>query len=41
MKRLHEKYTRMVFNEKPEQTAVIAVARELAGFIRGVMKGAA
>jgi hypothetical protein len=41
MKRLHEKYTRMVFNGKPKQTAVIAAARELAGFIRGVMKGAA
>jgi transposase len=39
MKRLHEKYTRMVFKGKPKQTAVIAVARELAGFIWGVMKG--
>jgi transposase len=37
MKRLHEKYTRMVYNGKTKQTAVIAVARELAGFIWGVM----
>jgi transposase len=41
MKRLHEKYTRMVFKGKTKQTAVIAVARELAGFIWGVMKEAA
>jgi transposase len=37
MKRLHEKYTRLVFKGKTKQTAVTAVARELAGFIRGVM----
>jgi transposase len=37
MKRLHEKYTRMVYKGKTKQTAVIAVARELAGFIWGVM----
>jgi transposase len=41
MKRLHEKYTRMVYKGKLKQTAVTAVARELAGFIWGVMKGAA
>jgi transposase len=40
MKRLHEKYTRMVFKGKSKQTAVIAVARELAGFIWGVMNKA-
>jgi hypothetical protein len=38
MKRLHEKYTRMICKGKLKQTAVIAVARELAGFIWGVMK---
>jgi transposase len=37
MKRLHEKYTRMVYKGKSKQTAVIAVARELAGFIWAVM----
>jgi hypothetical protein len=31
----------MVFKGKTKQTAVIAVARELAGFIRGVTRGAA
>jgi hypothetical protein len=41
MKRPHEKYTRMVFKGKTKQTAVVAAAREPAGFIRGVMKGAA
>jgi hypothetical protein len=37
MNRLHEKYTRLVFKGKVKQTAVTAVARELAGFIWGVM----
>jgi transposase len=37
MKRLHDKYTRMVFKGKTKQTAVTAVARELSGFIWGVM----
>jgi transposase len=37
MKRLHEKYTRLVFKGKTKQKAVTAVARELAGFIWGVM----
>jgi transposase len=41
MKRLHEKYTRLVFKGKSKQAAITAVARELAGFIWGVMKGAA
>jgi transposase len=40
MKRLHEKYTRMVFKGKTKQTAVTAVARELSGFIWGVMNNA-
>jgi transposase len=37
MKRLHEKYTRLVFKGKLKQTAITAVTRELAGFIWGVM----
>jgi transposase len=37
MKRLHEKYTRLVFKGKTKQKAITAVARELAGFIWGVM----
>ncbi|MDR1306088.1 MAG: IS110 family transposase, partial [Treponema sp.] len=41
MKRLHEKYTRMVYKGKSKQTAVTAVGRELAGFIWGVMRRAA
>jgi hypothetical protein len=41
MKRLHEKYTRLIFKGKSKQTAVIAVARELVGFIWGVMNMAA
>jgi hypothetical protein len=41
MKRLHEKYTRLVYKGKPKQTAVTAAARELAGFIWGVMTMAA
>jgi hypothetical protein len=38
MKRLHEKYPRLVYKGKPKQTAVTAAARELAGFIWGVMR---
>jgi hypothetical protein len=38
MKRPHEKYTRLVFKGKLKQQAVTAVARELAGFIWGVMR---
>ena len=41
MKRLHEKYTRLIFKGKLKQTAITAVARELAGFIWGVMNMAA
>jgi transposase len=41
MKRLHEKYTRLVFNGKAKQAAIMAVARELAGFIWGVLRPAA
>jgi hypothetical protein len=41
MKRSHEKYTRTVCKGELKQTAIIAVARELAGFIWGVMKGVA
>jgi transposase len=41
MKRLHEKYTRLLFRGKPKQAAIMAVARELAGFIWGVMTMAA
>jgi transposase len=41
MKRPREKYTRLIFKGKSKQTAVIAVARELAGFIWGVMNMAA
>jgi transposase len=37
MKRLHDKYTRLIFKGKAKQSAVMAVARELAGFIWGVM----
>jgi transposase len=35
--RLHGKYIKMVFKGKSKQTAVTAVARELSGFIWGVM----
>jgi hypothetical protein len=41
MKRLHEKYTRMVYKDKLKQTAVTVAGRELAGFIWGVMNRAA
>jgi transposase len=35
--RLHGKYVKLLFRGKSKQTAVIAVARELSGFIWGVM----
>jgi transposase len=35
--RLHGKFVKMVFRGKSKQTAVTAVARELSGFIWGVM----
>jgi hypothetical protein len=37
MKRLHDKYTKLVFKGKVKQKAVTAAARELAGFIWGIM----
>jgi hypothetical protein len=40
MEHLAFQYTRMLFKGKLKQTAVAAVARELAGFIWGVMKEA-
>jgi transposase len=41
MKRPREKYTRLLYKGKLKQTAITAVARELAGFIWGVMNKAA
>lgn len=37
--RLHRQYWRMVQRGKPSQVAVVAVARELSGFIWGLMTG--
>jgi transposase len=37
MARLHGKFTHLVFAGKPRNTAITAVARELTGFIWGVM----
>lgn len=37
LSRLQRKFSRMVFHSKPKQIAVTSVARELAGFIWGVM----
>jgi transposase len=37
LNRLHGKYFKMVFRGKSKQTAVTAVARELSGFLWGVM----
>jgi transposase len=37
MTRLHKKYMRLISKGKPSQVAVTAVARELTGFIWGVM----
>ena len=39
-KRLSKKYSRLMFNGKRSQVAVTAVARELAGFVWGMMIGA-
>jgi transposase len=36
-KRLHKKYTKLVFRQKPHNVAATAVARELCGFIWGAM----
>ncbi len=37
MTRLHKKYMKLLSRGKPKQVAVTAVARELSGFIWGVM----
>jgi transposase len=37
MNRLHKKYVKLVFKGKSKQVAVTAVARELSGFLWGVM----
>ncbi len=37
--RLHRRYWRMVEREKPTQVATVAVARELSGFVWGLMTG--
>ena len=37
--RLHRRYWRMVQRGKPNQVATVAVARELAGFVWGLMTG--
>lgn len=39
LRRLHRKYTKIVFRGKSKNVAVTAVARELAGFIWGLMTG--
>jgi transposase len=39
--RLHGKYVKLLFKGKSKQAAVTAVARELSGFLWGVMTGAA
>lgn len=37
LRRLHRKYSKLTFNGKSKNTAITAVARELAGFLWGVM----
>lgn len=37
--RLHRRYWRIVQRERPSQVATVAVARELAGFVWGLMTG--
>lgn len=37
LKRLQKKFTKLVFKGKTKHTAVVAVARELAGFVWGLM----
>ena len=39
MRRLQKKFFRMVMRGKSKQSAVVAVARELAGFVWGMMVG--
>jgi transposase len=41
LNRLHGKYVKLLFNGKSKQAAVTAVARELSGFLWGVMTAAA
>ena len=41
LRRLHGKYVKLLFNGKSKQAAVTAVARELSGFLWGVMAAAA
>ena len=41
LNRLHGKYVKLLFNGKSKQAAVTAVARELSGFLWGVMTSAA
>ena len=38
MKRLHTRYWYMVHRGKPRQKAIVAVARELAGFVWAIMQ---
>jgi transposase len=40
MKRLHTRYWYMVHRGKPRQKAIVAVARELAGFVWAIMQPA-
>lgn len=37
--RLHQRYWKIVHRERPTQVATVAVARELAGFVWGLMTG--
>lgn len=39
--RLHRRYWRMIQRNKPTQVATVAIARELAGFVWGLMTGRA
>ena len=41
LSRLHKKYMKLIFKGKSKQAAVTAVARELSGFLWGVMTSAA
>jgi len=39
LRRLQNKFSKIVYREKPKQVAATAVARELAGFVWGMMTG--
>ncbi len=39
MKRLNKKFNKMLLKGKPTNVSVIAVTRELSGFIWGMMTG--